>query len=168
MRVRHANYLAINCNAEWAGIHCSKISAFFVSFILITIFLFSETISKAKGQNLTFSQGAEAAWTIDPGRTEMNTNFRSASARAEAAGSWFAGGPAVSGQYFDDHAIGSNEGYTTYEGSVSVPLWLPGQGSATVKTARTTAYSAQQMRNQAEIAWHVAIIRTLIAAGEFQ
>ncbi|BCK77126.1 outer membrane efflux protein [Acetobacter aceti NRIC 0242] len=144
MCARHVDCQTVIRNSEWGGIHAHKIRTFFISLALITVCLFSETISKAKGQNLTFSQGVEAAWTIDPGRTEMNTNYRSASARAEAAGSWFAGGPTVSGQYFDDHAIGSNEGYTTYEGGVSVPLWLPGQGSATVKTARAEALTVRQ------------------------
>ncbi|KXV05549.1 hypothetical protein AD930_12615 [Acetobacter malorum] len=112
--------------------------------MLIFICFSSGIISKAKAQSISFSQGIEAAWSIDPGRTELNTNYRSATARADAAGSWFAGGPTVSGQYFDDHAIGSNEGYTTYEGSVSVPLWLPGQGSATSKVARAEALTVQQ------------------------
>ncbi|WP_252349763.1 MULTISPECIES: TolC family protein [Acetobacteraceae] len=113
---------------------------YYILFILLSPILLSE----AKAENITFAQAVEAAWAADPSRTELNTNYRSAAARAEAAGSWFAGGPTVSGQYFDDHAIGSNEGYTTYQGGVSVPLWLPGQGSATVGVARAEALTIQE------------------------
>ncbi|WP_338421651.1 TolC family protein [Acetobacter fallax] len=144
MCARHVDYLVVNRAPEWAGIHFPENRTLYIALTLVTICFFSSLISKARSQSLTFSQGVEAAWSIDPARAELNTNYRSASARAEAAGSWFAGGPIVSGQYFDDHAIGSNEGYTTYEGSVSVPLWLPGQGSATVKAAKAEALTVQQ------------------------
>ena len=93
------------------------------------------------------------AWAQDPLRSELGTNRRSAEARARAAGSWFAGGPSLSGSYFDDHAIGSNLGYTTYQGGVSVPLWLPGQGNATRKLARADAETAAE-RSSAE---HMAL-----------
>ncbi|CAI9121271.1 hypothetical protein [Brytella acorum] len=95
-------------------------------YSILTLALFFNVISEAKAENITFAQAAEAAWSLDPGRTELNTNYHSASVRVEAARSWFAGAPTVVGQYFDDHAIGTNEGYTTYQGGVSVPLWLPG------------------------------------------
>ncbi|MFT8720439.1 TolC family protein [Acetobacter sp.] len=144
MCARHVDYLVVARNSEWEVIHFPDIRSIYVALTLIFICFSSGVISKAKAQSISFSQGVEAAWAIDPGRTELNTNYRSATARADAAGSWFAGGPTVSGQYFDDHAIGSNEGYTTYEGNVSVPLWLPGQGSATSKVARTEALTVQQ------------------------
>lgn len=47
--------------------------------------------------------------------------------------------------------------------------WRAGETSLIeLLRARAIAYSTLKMRNQAEIAWHVAIIRTLISAGEFQ
>ncbi|NHN86443.1 TolC family protein [Acetobacter musti] len=144
MFARHVDCQVINRTPEWAGIRFLEIRTVSIALTMVALCFSSGLISKARGQNLTFAQGVEAAWAVDPGRTELNTNYRSASARAEAAGSWFAGGPTVSGQYFDDHALGSNEGYTTYEGSVSVPLWLPGQGSATVKAAKAEALTVQQ------------------------
>lgn len=50
-----------------------------------------------------------------------------------------------------------------------VRSWQAGETSLIeLLRARAAAYSALQTRNQAEIAWHAAIIRTLIAAGEFQ
>lgn len=114
--------------------------------------LLSAGMSGARAQSVAFPQMVEDAWAIDPTRRELDTNYHSASARADAARSWFAGGPTVTGQYFDDHAIGSNEGYTTYQGGVSVPLWLPGQRTATVKAARAEAVSVQERIHVARMA----------------
>ncbi|KFL90015.1 hypothetical protein AmDm5_1282 [Acetobacter malorum] len=160
MCTRHVDYQVVNRASEWAGIHFLKIRTFCIALTLVTLCFSSALISKARGQSLTFAQGVEAAWSVDPGRDELNTNYRSASARAEAADSWFAGGPTVSGQYFDDHAIGSNEGYTTYEGSVSVPLWLPGQGTATVKAAKAEALTVQERLHVERMAVAMRVLDT--------
>ncbi|GBR29654.1 cobalt/zinc/cadmium resistance heavy metal efflux pump protein [Acetobacter orleanensis NRIC 0473] len=111
--------------------------------------------------SLSFPDALAMAWAQDPLRSELGTNRRSAEARARAAGSWFAGGPSLSGSYFDDHAIGTNIGYTTYQGGVSVPLWLPGQGSATRKLARADAEAATE-RTSAE---HMALAVRLLDAS---
>ncbi|WP_252346809.1 TolC family protein [Acetobacter sp. P1H12_c] len=120
---------------------------------------FSETASPR--ERLSFPDALALAWAQDPRRAELGTNRRSAEARARAAGSWFAGGPSLSGSYFDDHAVGSNLGYTTYEGGVSVPLWLPGQGNATRKVARADAEAAAE-RSSAE---HMALAVRLLDAS---
>lgn len=104
-------------------------------------------------QEISFAQGVDSAWAEDPERTELETNVHSANARADAARSWFAGGPTLNAEYFDDHAPwASNVGYTTYQGGVSVPLWLPGQGSATVSAARAEADSARERAHVARMA----------------
>ncbi|MFT8675846.1 MAG: TolC family protein [Acetobacter sp.] len=91
------------------------------------------------GGRAAFRNALRSAWSLDPARAELQTRRHSADARASAAGGWFAGGPVVSGSYMDDHFIGTNIGYTTYQGAVSVPLWLPGQGSATQHVAQAQA-----------------------------
>ncbi len=83
-----------------------------------------------------------AAWDNDPVRRELATNAQSADARAAAAKSWFAGGPILTASYSDDRASGTNLGYITWQGGVSVPLWLPGQGSATEHLAQADAKAA--------------------------
>ncbi|MEJ5117787.1 TolC family protein [Gluconobacter cerinus] len=83
-----------------------------------------------------------AAWDNDPVRQELATNAQSADARAAAAKSWFAGGPILTASYSDDRASGTNLGYITWQGGVSVPLWLPGQGSATEHLAQADAKAA--------------------------
>ncbi|GBR16639.1 TolC family protein [Gluconobacter frateurii] len=82
------------------------------------------------------------AWNNDPVRTELQTNQQSADARAKAAQSWFAGGPTLSADYYDDRIGGSHLGYITWQGGVSVPLWLPGQGTATENVAHADARTA--------------------------
>lgn len=77
---------------------------------------------------LSVHDAIAAAWKIDPVRAELETNQDSADVRAKAAQSWFAGGPTLTGDYYDDRISGSNHGYITWQGGVSVPLWLPGQG----------------------------------------
>ncbi|MFT8613026.1 MAG: TolC family protein [Gluconobacter oxydans] len=156
MRYRDGYYLYL-CSALNKIIHYMDTP--YIYYVLV-ILLSSVPFSVAKAGSIPFSQAVEAAWAVDPDRTELNTNYRSAAARAEAAGSWFAGGPTVSGQYFDDHAIGSNEGYTTYQGGVSVPLWLPGQGSATVGVARAEALTIQERLHVARMAVAMRVLDT--------
>ncbi|RFD20079.1 TolC family protein, partial [Komagataeibacter melaceti] len=103
--------------------------------------------AQAPQSGLSFHDAVGMAWAIDPVRTELQVGHHSARARASAAGSWFAGGPTLSGEYMDDHMLGSNEGYTTYQGGVSVPLWLPGQGSATQQVASAEAASLDEQLN---------------------
>lgn len=109
---------------------------------------------------LSFHDAVRMAWAIDPVRTSLQVGHRSAQARARAAGSWFAGGPTLTGEYMDDHAIGSNEGYTTYQGGVSVPLWLPGQGSATQQVAGAESESMTEQLNVEHLALSIKVLDT--------
>ncbi|MBB2202302.1 TolC family protein [Gluconacetobacter tumulisoli] len=116
----------------------------------------------ARAGDLSFHDAVSAAWAIDPVRSELTVNRDSADARADAAKSWFPGGPVLSAQYYDDHAIGTNIGYTTYQGGVSVPLWLPGQGSATTRVAQAESAAIQERMNVEHM---VLAVRVLDAAG---
>ncbi|GBQ51758.1 MULTISPECIES: TolC family protein [Acetobacteraceae] len=112
----------------------------------------------------SFHEAVGMAWAIDPVRTELQVGHHSARARASAAGSWFAGGPTLSGEYMDDHMLGSNEGYTTYQGGVSVPLWLPGQGSATKQVASAEAASIDEQLNVEHMALSIRVLDAGAAA----
>lgn len=109
-------------------------------------------------RSLSFHDAVGMAWAIDPTRTELQVGQHGAAQRASAAGSWFAGGPTVSGEYMDDHALGSNLGYTTYQGGVSVPLWLPGQRSATRKVASMEAATLAEQLNVAHMALAIRVL----------
>lgn len=93
-------------------------------------------IACPEAQGETLHEAIEAAWHTDPAHTAYTVDATAARRNASAARSWFPGGPIVGGQYYDDHFIGSKVGYTTYQGSISVPLWLPGQGTATEHAAQ--------------------------------
>ena len=147
MRACHVDYLVVARHSEWAAIYFSEIRSLDVALPLISIRYSSANISKDKARSISFSQGVEELWSIDPGRFGPNRNDHSETALVAAIGSRFAGGPAVSGQYCDDHVTGCDGGYTPYGGNVSVPRCL---------------------RNHAENAPHDEIIRTLIAPGESQ
>lgn len=82
---------------------------------------------------VSLHQAIRDAWAQDPLRQSLMVDRQAADNNADAARSWFPGGPILSGQYYDDHALGSNQGYTTYQTGVAVPLWLPGQRSATIR-----------------------------------
>ncbi|NIE80005.1 TolC family protein [Asaia sp. As-1742] len=83
----------------------------------------------------SFHEAIQLAWDRDPANQSFSVDATASHKNARAAQSWFPDGPIVAGQYLDDHFIGTNLGYTTYQGSISVPLWLPGQGTATVRNA---------------------------------
>lgn len=95
--------------------------------------LWLASVSSAECRSL--HQAIVAAWSADPNRQSLSVDVSAAQKEASAARAWFPGGAIVSGQYLDDHFIGSKVGYTTYQGGISVPLWLPGQGRATEQTA---------------------------------
>lgn len=124
--------------------------------------------SQAHGQtaprevSISVHEAIAAAWNNDPVRTELQTNQQSADARAKAAQSWFAGGPTLSADYYDDRIGGSNLGYITWQGGVSVPLWLPGQGTATEKVAHADARTALM---RLEVERMVMAVRVVEAAG---
>lgn len=134
------------------------------SLVFATVFCSAFSIAAVKAQpvqdGLSFHDAVRLAWTIDPVRSELQVGHRAARARANAAGSWFAGGPTLTGEYMDDHAIGSNEGYTTYQGGVSVPLWLPGQGSATQQVAGAESESISEQLNVEHLALSIKVLDT--------
>ena len=137
----------------------SPMPSIFLPVTMICILMWIFPAQAQGGQpGPSFHEAVGMAWTIDPVRTELQVGHHSARARASAAGSWFAGGPTLSGEYMDDHMIGSNEGYTTYQGGVSVPLWLPGQGSATRQVANAEAASIDEQLNIEHMALSIRVL----------
>lgn len=108
---------------------------------------------------MTFRQALTAAWNNDPIRQELAVNASSARARAAAARAWFAGGPSFTASYYDDRAAGTHIGYVTYEGTVSVPLWLPGQGTATETVAKADAARALAQVDVERVSIAVRVLR---------
>lgn len=104
----------------------------------LRLLLLSATLicpTAASAASWSFHDAVRAAWTRDPARQAIHVAEKSAASEAEAARAWFPAGAIINAQYLDDHFIGSNQGYTTYQGQLSVPFWLPGQGTATERNA---------------------------------
>ena len=135
----------------------------YLSFLAMVL-LCGTAMGQTSGPEMPISvhDAIAVAWKNDPVRNELQTNQQSADARAKAAKSWFAGGPTLGAEYYDDRIGGSHLGYITWQGSVSVPLWLPGQGTATENVAHADAQTAL-MRLDVE---RMAIaVRVVDAAG---
>jgi len=88
---------------------------------------------------VSFEQAVNQAWRRSPDLASLDARRRTALARMDAARSLFPGAPTLTGTYFDDHFIGSNEGYTTYQAELSTPVWLPGEGTANETVAADDA-----------------------------
>lgn len=78
----------------------------------------------------TLHDAIHLAWQADPKLSSFHTDAISAKKEAKAARAWFPDSPTITGEYLDDHFIGSKVGYTTYQGGINFPLWLPGQSRA--------------------------------------
>ncbi|GBR52346.1 cobalt/zinc/cadmium resistance heavy metal efflux pump protein CzcC [Neokomagataea thailandica NBRC 106555] len=89
----------------------------------------------ANAKTWSFHDAVRAAWTRDPAQAALHVAAQAADTEASAARTWFPAGAIINAQYLDDHFIGSNQGYTTYQGQISMPFWLPGQGTATERAA---------------------------------
>ena len=85
----------------------------------------------------TLRDAVDAAWARAPDQSSIAAQRQAALERARAARAFFPNAPTLTGTYFDDHAIGSNEGYTTYQAEASTPVWLPGEGTATERVANS-------------------------------
>ncbi|TCW25541.1 outer membrane protein TolC [Gluconobacter oxydans] len=101
------------------------------------------------------------AWANDPAQNDLTTQESGAQKRQRAARSWFAGGPSIDVQYYDDRPSGRNYNYRTAQGGLSVPLWLPGQGTATEHVAAADAQAAQTQRAVAHMAMAIRVADTV-------
>ncbi|MBB2166151.1 TolC family protein [Gluconacetobacter sp. 1b LMG 1731] len=92
-------------------------------------------VNMSHGRAESLHDAIIAARSRDPETHSADIDHQTSQKTARALDAWFPSGPVLSGQYLDDHFIGSKVGYTTYQGGISVPLWLPGQGKASVRNA---------------------------------
>ncbi len=84
----------------------------------------------------SFHDAVAAAWANLPQRQEFAARQGSAAAKYTAGSALFPNAPYLNGTYFDDKALGSNYNYITTQIELGTPVWLPGEGTATQKTAQ--------------------------------
>lgn len=117
----------------WTGWRIRKVAAGFLALAVMG------GVEPVLAQSWSFHDAVRASWERDPAQVALHTAERSSLSEAHAARAWFPAGMVVNTQYTDDHFIGSNQGYTTYQGQFSMPFWLPGQGHATEQRALADA-----------------------------
>ncbi len=120
-----------------------KIALLKPSIICVLLVLIA-THGSSRAAEVSFVDALKLAWKRDPVRIDLLANKHSAAARADAAQSLFPSGPILSGDYYSDKYVGSHQGYATWQGAISVPLWLPGQSEATVQVAQTESEALQE------------------------
>jgi outer membrane protein, heavy metal efflux system len=103
----------------------------------------------------TLRDAVEGAWRLNPEIRSLEARRLQAVAQRGAGESLVPAAPAVTLRHVTDY-LGRNGGQREYEAELGVPLWLPGQGTATVRAAEALA-----TRTDAEIA-----ARQLAVAGE--
>src|SRR5262245_47513895 len=99
--------------------------------------------SAALAQSLR--QAVEAAWAINPEIASLVARREAIAARRVTAQSWFAGAPFVTLGHVTDQVI-VNKRQRATEGELAVPLWLPGEGTATEQVV-----DADLLRTDAQI-----------------
>ena len=88
--------------------------------------------SSARGQALR--PAVEGAWVLNSELAGLAAKRETILARRRAAAGWFPGPPAISLSHTTDQLI-ENKRFRSTEGELSVPLWLPGEGTATEQVA---------------------------------
>ena len=79
------------------------------------------------------------AWAHLPQRANYAAREDTAAARYEAGSALFPNAPNLTTSYINDQVLGSNLDYKTTQIELSTPLWLPGEGTATQRTAKADA-----------------------------
>ncbi|WP_431862000.1 TolC family protein [Azospirillum sp.] len=103
----------------------------------------------------TLRDAVEGAWRLNPEVKSLEARRAVATAQRGAGTSLVPAAPAVTLRHTTDY-LSRNVGRREYEAELGVPLWLPGQGTATIRAA-----DALLARTDAEIA-----ARQLAVAGE--
>ena len=113
---------------------------------IASVMLIWSVLGPLPAHSQTLRQAVEAAWAINPQIASLTAKRDAIAARLPAARAWFAGPPAISLRHATDQVIQNKRARAT-EGELSVPLWLPGEGTATEQVI-----DAELLRNDAQLA----------------
>ena len=93
-----------------------------------------------------------AAWDRSPQRQDFAARQAVAAARSVAGHALVPNAPMANGTYVNDRIAGSNYDYITTQLEVSTPVWLPGEGTATVGVAAADANAGSAATEAAHLA----------------
>lgn len=122
---------------------------------LLPAVAFAASIFALPAMGQTLRDAVEGAWRLNPDIKSLEARRHQATAQRGAGEAFFPAAPAVTLRHISD-TLGKNVGRREYEAEFGVPLWLPGQGTATIKAADTLS-----ARIDADI-----VVRRLAIAGE--
>ncbi len=106
----------------------------------------------------TFPTAVAAAWARLPERDNIDAAAGVANARVRAGSAIFPNAPYADGEY-DDDRLGSNDDYRTTRIEIGTPVWLPGEGGATVGVGAAQGEAVVAERN----ATHLALAGRVLA-----
>ncbi len=106
----------------------------------------------------TFSEAIAAAWDRLPERNNIDAADNVANARVREGDALFPNAPHVDGEY-DDDRLGSNDDHRTTGVELGTPVWLPGEGTATVGVGTAQGDAAAAERD----AMHLAVARRVLS-----
>ena len=111
----------------------------------------------------------EAAWERSPELAGTPARQAAATARAASAGSITPGPPSVGGGFVTD-GFNNRRGGREFELSVATPLWLPGEGTASVRAANAdlTRLTAQQQAQRLAVAGEVREALAAVAVAQVE
>ena len=107
---------------------------------------------------ISFHEAVALAWAHLPQRREFEARQSVAAARATSGSAFFPNAPVLSGTYVNDRIAGSNYNYVTNQLEFSTPLWLPGQGSATLATAQADGVAATAALDAARLVFAAQLL----------
>ncbi len=110
----------------------------------------------------SFHDAVAAAWANLPQRQGFAAQQGSATARYTAGGAFFPNAPYVNGTYVNDKALGSNYNYITSQVELGTPVWLPGEGTATQKTAQADSTAVMAAVEAAHLALAAQVLDLVV------
>ena len=127
---------------------------------LLAVFGPAASVAQVPERGIGLPEAVQLAWSNAPDRESFAARRAEAAARGSAARSLFPNAPYATGTYVNDKA-GSNNDYVTYQGQLTTPLWLPGEGTATERVAGADAATAAAAARAARL----DLARSVLDAG---
>ncbi len=112
----------------------------------------------------SFHDAVAAAWANLPQRQDFAARQGSAAARYTAGSGFFPNAPFVTGTYVNDKILGSNYSYITSQLELGTPVWLPGEGTATQKTAQADSTAVMAAIEAAHLALAAQVLDLVVQA----
>lgn len=121
--------------------------------LLVALLFAFFSVQGANAQGLR--QAVESAWSRNAELTALDAQRQAVTARQRAAASWIPNPPNLSASYIGDR-LGRNRGFHEVEVEIGVPVWLPGESTASRRVA-----DAEMARLEAQL-----VAQRLVVVGE--